>query len=61
MDRIRKSAMLLLATMMCWTLAACSGNTGTSSKGTAEDHTNSNVRLIEADASQTKPSPDETA
>ncbi|WP_239633705.1 extracellular solute-binding protein [Paenibacillus sp. H1-7] len=59
MDKIRKSAMLLLALMTCLTLAACYGNTGTSSKSTAEDHTNSNAKHMGADVSQTKPSPDE--
>ncbi|MGN7494305.1 extracellular solute-binding protein [Paenibacillus sp. SAF-054] len=46
---------------MCWTTAACSGNAGTPSHGAAEDPTNSNAHLTEADASQTKPSPDEPA
>ncbi|MBA2939031.1 extracellular solute-binding protein [Paenibacillus sp. CGMCC 1.16610] len=48
--------------MMCWTLAACYGNTGTSSNDTAENHTKSNANLMQAGAaSQTKPSPDEPA
>ncbi|WP_028608590.1 extracellular solute-binding protein [Paenibacillus harenae] len=61
MNKMRKSAMLLLAMMTCWTLAACSGNNGTSSNGSAEDHTNSNANLMESDASQKKRSPDEPA
>lgn len=61
MDQMRKSAMLLLTLMMCWTLAACSGNTGTSSNGTSKNHANFNAKLKEADAPQTKPSPDEPA
>ncbi|MCY9662915.1 extracellular solute-binding protein [Paenibacillus chondroitinus] len=62
MDKMRKSAMLLLALMMCWTLAACYGNTGTSSNDTAENHTKSNANLMQAGAaSQTKLSPDEPA
>ncbi|MFC5446651.1 ABC transporter substrate-binding protein [Paenibacillus aestuarii] len=58
MSKMRKSAKLLLALITCWTLAACSGNTGTSSNGSAA---NSNANLAEADASQPKPSPDEPA
>ncbi|WP_442793359.1 extracellular solute-binding protein [Paenibacillus sp. S28] len=60
MDKMRKSAMLLLALMMCWTLASCSGNTDTSSNGTADD-TIFNANLKKADASQTKLSPNEPA
>ncbi|WP_261304953.1 extracellular solute-binding protein [Paenibacillus andongensis] len=54
MGKMRKSAMMLLAMMMCLTLAACFGNT-------AEDHTNSNANLMQAGATQTKPSRDEPA
>ncbi|MFC5449200.1 type 2 periplasmic-binding domain-containing protein [Paenibacillus aestuarii] len=61
MDKMRKSAMLLLSMMMCWTLAACDENTGTSRNGSAQDHTNSNTHHMEADASQTKPSLDKPA
>src|SRR5262249_1381348 len=60
MEKIRKSAMLFLALMTCCTLAACTGDTGISSNGTAEDHTNSNANL-EADASLALPSQDEPA
>lgn len=60
MDKMRKSAMVILALMICWTLPACSGNTGTSSNGTA-DHMNLNANLKKADASQTKSFPDEPA
>lgn len=56
MKKMRKTAMLLLTLMMCWSLAACFGNTGTPSNGTAEGHTNSNA--MQAEVSRTKPSPD---
>ncbi|KRE36245.1 extracellular solute-binding protein [Paenibacillus sp. Soil724D2] len=54
MGKMRNSVILLLAMMTCLTLTACYGNT-------AEDHTNSNANLMKADASPTKPSPDEPA
>jgi putative aldouronate transport system substrate-binding protein len=54
MGKMRNSVILLLAIMTCLALTACYGKT-------AEDHTNSNANLMKADASQTKPSPDEPA
>jgi putative aldouronate transport system substrate-binding protein len=56
MKKMRKPAMLLLTLMMCCMLAACFGNTGTPSNGTAEGHIKSNT--MQAEASRTKPSPD---
>ncbi|MGK5507718.1 extracellular solute-binding protein [Brevibacillus formosus] len=61
MDKMCKSAILLLALMMCWALAACSWNTNTSDNRTAEDRANSNTNRMEANASQIKASPDEPA
>lgn len=60
MGKMRKPAMLLLALLMCWTLASCSGSTDTSSNGAADD-TIFNDSLKKADASQTKLSPNEPA
>ncbi|WP_435166506.1 extracellular solute-binding protein [Paenibacillus glycanilyticus] len=61
MGKMFKSATLLIALMMCWTLAACSVNTGISSNGIAEDPANSNANSMEANASDKKTSPDEPA
>ncbi|WP_426454907.1 extracellular solute-binding protein [Paenibacillus sp. S-38] len=47
--------------MICSTAAACSGNAGTSGSSTAENHTNVNANLKEADPSQTKLSSEEPA
>lgn len=62
MVKKRISAMtMLLALMMCWTLAACSDNTSTSSEDTAEVPSNSSPQPIETDSSPMKPSPDDPA
>ncbi|MFB9327985.1 extracellular solute-binding protein [Paenibacillus aurantiacus] len=45
--------------MMCSTITACSGNTGTSSNGNADNRANVSANLKEADSSRTELSPDE--
>lgn len=62
MDNKRTSAKLLLTLMMCWTLAACSGNADSLNKDTTKGLTSSNnTNTIPAESSQIKPSPDEPA